>query len=726
MSDAPNTPPSPRTDLPLLPSRLPADGEHAGVCNLCEATCGLRITVAGGAVTAVRGEPSDPLSRGYVCPKGVSLADVYADPDRLTVPLRRTADGWEEMAWDDAVELVAQRLAGTIRDHGRNAVATYTGNPSAHSLGALTHGLVLHRALRTQQRFSASSVDQVPHQLVTHLLYGHQLLVPVPDLDRTDHLLVIGGNPMASNGSMMTAPDFPNRMRALRARGGRLVVIDPRRTETARIADEHHFVRPGTDAALVLAMLHVLLHEADTAPALPEWMDGLEEVRALVAPVTPDLAASVTGVPADVVRRLALDLAAAPRAVVYGRLGVSTQRFGTLTQWGIQLLNIVTGNLDREGGSMFTEPAADIVGMGVIGAGSVGRWTSRVRGVPEFAGELPSAVMREEIETPGEGQVRALVTMAGNPVLSTPEGHRLAEALDGLDFMVSIDVYLNETTRHADVILPPTSALERDQYDLLFHALAVRNTARFVPALAEPGPDQRHDWWIFSRLGTRIAELLDEPLSGQAALTASVTPRDVVALLLQQTGRTTLEALLAEPAGVDLGPLRPVLPERLQTPDRRVALVPALVREEVARFAAWSEEAAGAPTGEELLLIGRRHQRDCNSWLHNTTRLTRGRPRHHLLMHPDDLTRRGLQDGARVRVTSRVGSVEVEVSATDDVMPGVVSLPHGYGHGVAGVRLRVAAEVPGVSINDLTDTAALDVSGNAALSAVPVTVAAAG
>lgn len=720
-------------------------GTRLAACNLCEAICGLELTITDGEVTGVRGNPEDPLSRGHVCPKGVAIADVYTDPDRLTRPVRRTGEGadatWEELGWEEALDLVADRLAEVVREHGRDAVGLYLGNPTAHSLGSATHGTALWRALRTKNRFSASSVDQFPHQYVAWQLFGHQLLIPVPDLDRTSYLLVVGGNPMASNGSLMTAPAFPQRLRDLRSRGGRMVVLDPRRTETAAAADEHHFVRPGTDAWLLLAMVRVLLAEGLATPAA--YVDGVERLRELVEPFTPQLAERVSGVPADVVERLAREVAAADGAAVYGRLGVSTQEFGSICQWAVQLLNILTGNLDREGGTLFPEPAVDVVGRRVIGPGHLGKWRSRVRDLPEFAGELPVSVLREEIEEADgsdSGRIRALVTNAGNPVLSTPDGARLDAALATLDFMVSIDIYVNETTRHADVILPPTTALERDQYDLVFHNLAVRNTARYTPPVFGIGAHQRHDWQIYGALAARLAERLGRPAGRRERLLArlgltrlTASPAALLTGLLLTGRRTTMLQLRAHPEGVDLGPLRPTLPGRLQTPGRRIDLVPDLLVADLDRLHAWlaaRDAVAGSDSGSgdggpegELLLIGRRHQRDNNSWMHNTTRLTRGRARHHLLMHPDDLAARGLADGDRVAVSSRVGRVEVEVSATQDVMPGVVSLPHGYGHGRPGSRMRHADELPGVSVNDLTDPGPLDVSGNAVLNGVPVQVA---
>lgn len=698
-----------------------------GVCNLCEAICGLEVTIGGddgATVTSVRGNPADPLSRGYICPKGVSLADVYADPDRLRRPVRRVGRGvdatWEELDWEEALDLVADRITATIREQGGDAVGVYLGNPNSHSLGFGTHGAGFVRSLQTHNRFSASTVDQIPHQLVAHLMYGHQLMVTIPDIDRTSFFLVVGANPMASNGSLMTAPDFPRRMRDLRARGGRMVVLDPRRTETAKIADEHHFVRPGTDAPLLLAMLQVILTEGLARP--PAYVDGLDHLADLVADFTPEAAERASGVPAATVRTLARDLVAADAGVVYGRMGVSTQPFGTVCQWAIACLNLLSGHFDQPGGAMFTEPAIDMVGRRIAGPGRYDRWRSRVRDVPEFAGELPASTMAEEITTDGPGRITTMVTVAGNPVLSTPGGQHLADALETLDFMVAIDFYVNETTRHADVVLPPTSALERDQYDLIFHGFAVRNTARWTPAVLEAGDDQRHDWQIFGALTARISERLGTPLSEEAAGSAAASPADLVELLLATGGRTSMEALRESPEGVDLGPLRPTMPARLQTPEHRIDLVPSLVADDLPRLRT-ALEASRRGEGE-LVLIGRRHQRDNNSWMHNLTRLTKGRARHHLLMHPDDLAARGLEDGALVAVSSRVGRVEVEVSSTADLMPGVVSLPHGYGHQVDGTGLSHASTVPGVSINDLTDPALLDVSGNAALSGVPVTVAA--
>ena len=696
-----------------------------GVCNLCEAICGVTFTLENGAVTSVRGNPDDPLSRGHICPKAFAMYDVYADPDRLRRPVRRVSaaeDEWVEISWDEALDEVAAGLARAVNEHGRDALAIYLGNPNVHSLGALTHGPPLVRSFGTRNVYSATSVDQLPHQLIAMEMYGHQALLPVPDIDRTDLFVLFGGNPIASNGSMMTVPDFPRRLRDLKARGGRFVVVDPRRTESAKVATDHHFVRPGTDAGVLLAMLHTVFAERLATP--PPYAAGVADVERAVADFTPEWAAALSGLDAEAIRQLARDLATTKRAALHGRVGVSTQEFGSVCQWAIQCLNLLTGHLDWQGGVMFTSPAIDAVGRGLIGRGHRGVWRSRVRGLPEFAGELPVSTLVDEILTPGDGQVHAVLTLAGNPVSSTPDGKRLGEALERVDFMAAVDFYVNETTRYADVILPPTHSLERDHYDLAFHLLAVRDTARFTPALFDRPDDALDDWEIYREVALRATRLLNRKRSRRRRLFLEarlrLSPTRTVDLLLR-TGRHRLSVskLLKDPNhSVDLGPLRPGLPGKLQTEDRLVhAAPPEYVVDAITRLRQSPE-----PDPDQLLLIGRRHQRDNNSWMHNAPRLTRGKARHQLLMHPADLAERGIDDGATVQVASRVGKVEVEVAASEDMMRGVVSLPHGYGHRQPGVRLENATMLRGVSVNDLTDPARTDVSGNAVLNGVPVSV----
>ncbi len=694
---------------------------RAAVCNLCEAMCALRVEVDGDRVVDLRGDPDDPLSRGHICPKAFALRDVHDDPDRLRTPVRRGPDGWTKISWDEALDLVAGELARIRGTHGPDAVAVYQGNPVVHSLGATTHGQPFLRMLSTRNRYSATSLDQLPHQIVAHQMYGNQWLLPVPDIDRTDHLLVLGANPFVSNASIMTAPGFGRRVTRLHNRGGRMVVVDPRRTETARHADEHHFIRPGTDAALLFAMVGVILHEGLARPA--NYVDGLDEVRRTVEPFTPERAAAVTGVAAGTVRRLARDFATARSAACYGRVGVSTQRYGALCHWGIQLLNALTGNLDRAGGTMLTTPAVDPIRSGVLNPGSYGRWTSRVRELPEVGGELPAVTLADEIRTPGPGQVRALFTVAGNPVLSVPGGSALTEALCGLDFMVAVDFYINETTRHANVILPPTEALERDHYDLVFHMLAVRNTARYTPAVFPKPESARHDWQIFAELGRRYHSLVRSG-SWIDRLLLRAKPARIVDLGLRfGPYRLSLRRLRRSPNGRDLGALRARLPGRLGTRDRRVRGAPERLVEAADRAAT---ELLDSFDERALLLVGRRQLRGNNSWLHNSVAMVKGRPRHHLLMRPEDMRARGIRDDARVRVRSRSGELVTDARPTSDLMRGVVSLPHGFGHDRPGVQLSTARLVAGASVNDVTDPFAVDETGaTAVLNGVPVTVEAA-
>jgi anaerobic selenocysteine-containing dehydrogenase len=718
---------------------------HYRACNLCEAICGLEIKVRDGAIVSIRGDESDPLSRGHICPKAVALQDLQEDPDRLRRPQKRIGERWVELSWDQALDEVADRLAEIHRRDGANAIAAYQGNPSVHNWGNMTHSSAFLGPLKTRSRYSATSVDQLPHQLVAYWLYGHQLMVSVPDIDRSAYILMLGANPMASNGSLWTVPDFRKRLKAMQARGGKLVLVDPRRTETAEVSDEHHFIRPGADAALLLALLNTILSEGLGDPGrLAAFTDGLDQVAELVRPFTPDRAAAVSGVDADTIRRIAREFAAAPAAAAYGRMGVSTQAHGTLCQWTLALLNIATGNLDREGGMMFPHPAMDLVQGPGSKPGHYGIWRSRVRGLPEFGGELPVSALAEEILTSGEGQHKALITIAGNPVLSTPNGRQLEQALASLELMVSVDFYRNETTRFAHYILPPTGALEHDHYDIIFHHFALRNTARYNPAILPKPAAALHDWEIFAGLGRRLRERLRpdarRPLLQRVQgrikdeLMSRLPPHRMLDHSLRRgiygkksPQQLTLAKLKAAPHGIDLGPLQQELPARLFTRDRHIACLNDELRDELRRFdQVLSEQQTQVPLEGELWLIGRRHVRSNNSWMHNSQRLVKGKARDQLFMHPDDLASRGLHDGQQVELRSRVGSVTVTVQSTADIMHGVVSLPHGWGHTRAGVAQRVARKHAGQSVNDLTDERLLDrLSGNAALNGVPVTVIAA-
>jgi anaerobic selenocysteine-containing dehydrogenase len=700
--------------------------KHIATCTLCEAACGIVVETDGDRVASIRGDDDDPHSRGYICPKAVAMGDLHHDPDRLRRPLVREGETFREASWDEALALAGDRIAEIRERHGRDAIALYYGNPTAHNLGLLTHGLPFTRALRTRNLYSASSADQMPQMLASQELYGHLGLVPVPDVDRTDHFLVIGANPLVSNGSIMTAPDMKRRIREIRERGGRVVVIDPRRTETAEAASEHVFVRPGTDAFLLLAMVHVLFAENLVRPGrLADRVDGLRELERVAAAFTPEVVAARTGVEAGTIARLARDFAAARRAVAYGRVGMCTQQHGTVASWLVNALNVLTGRLDEVGGAMFTTPAVDFLGaVSAIGMSrGYDRWRSRARGLPGLAGELPIATLADEIEAGGP---RALITMAGNPVLSAPNGPRLDRALPKLDFVVSIDSFLNETTRHAHVILPPTSPLSRSHYDLALHAFAVRNGAKYVPPVFPKEAGERHDWEIVAHLAARI--LVPAP-ARNAFLAASLRgPEPIVDLglragpygLRKGVGKSlSLGTLRRSPHGLDLGPLERRLPDLLFTRGKRVRLAPPLFTREARAL----ERELGSPPPTGLVLIGRRQLRSNNSWLHNSERMVKGPKRCTLLVHPDDARARGLADGQPARIRSRVGEVVATVEVSDEIMRGVVSLPHGWGHDRRGTRLRVARDHAGQSVNDLTDDRLLDrLSGTASFSGVPVDV----
>ena len=699
---------------------------HYRACHLCEAICGLVIETEGTEILSIKGDKNDPLSRGHICPKAVALRDIHEDPDRLRRPMMksRAPDGseqWREVSWQEALDTTAERLLAVYREHGVHAIGIYLGNPTVHNYGMMTHQNNLFRFIRTNNRFSATSVDQLPHHLTSLWMFGHKSLFPIPDIDRTDYFLMLGANPIASNGSIWTVPDVRKRIKDLKKRGGRLVVIDPRRTETAELATEHHFITPGTDALFLAALLNTIFSEGLAGPDhLAAFTTGLEDVATAIADFTPELAATHCGIEAEDIRRLAREFASASAAICYGRMGVSTQTYGTLCQWLIQVLNVVTGNLDKPGGSMFTLPAMDQVAS--IGPGGFARHHSRVRGLPEFDRELPAAAMAEEITTPGEGQIRALFTGAGNPVLSTPNGRQLDKALAQLEFMVSLDPYLNETTRHADIILPPTSPLEHDHYDIGFHINAIRNTTRYNEPVFDKPDGALHDWEIFTELGNRIAAALGEEPRQPTA------PDQLVDMALKfgpygesqgSDHALSLEKLKQNPSGIDLGALKPQLPQRLMTADKTIRCA---IPEAMLDLQRLRDEYSATHDGL-LKLIGRRHVRSNNSWMHNYRRLVKGRDRCPLLMHPADMSQRDIVDGAEVAVSSRAGTVHVTVEASEDMMPGVVSLPHGFGHNRGGIRMQTAVRHAGVSCNDITDETYLDaLSGNAAVNGVHVTV----
>jgi len=700
-------------------------------CNLCEAVCGLEIRLENGQIKSIRGDLKDPQSKGHICPKAVALQDIYNDPDRLRQPLERSPDGWREIPWQQAFDKVAGKLKEIRRSFGNDAVAVYLGNPNVHNLEAMLFGPEFFRSLRSRNRYSATSVDQLPEQLVSLLMFGHPLLIPLPDLDRTAFHLIFGANPVVSNGSMMTAPGVGKRLRAIRERGGRLVVIDPRRTETAALADTHLFIRPGSDVFMLLAMLNVVFSEnLQSLGRVAGFTTGLKQIEMLVRDYPPESVAGITGIQPASLQTLVRDFCAAGSACCYGRIGVSAQQYGSLTQWLITVFNIVSGNLDAAGGTMFSKPAFEVLKARKPGKKGFADHFSRVRKLPDFNGEFPVATLAEEITTPGAGQVRALVTSAGNPVLSTPNGARLEQALQGLDFMVSIDIYLNETTRHANIILPPLTSLERTHYDVVFQALALRNGAKLSLPVFRPGKGQRSDLQIFTELGWRMhnATWFDRARGWlRKEILQWLGSEWVIRRKLRQGPYSAqgldLKALKKNPHGIDLGPLQACLPERLFTPDKKIQLAPAELVSELHKLHGLPAAHATAvkPAEFDLQLIGRRDPRSNNSWMHNSHRLVKGRDRCLVLVHPDDARSRQLQDGDMARVSSRVGSIRIPVAISDALQAGVISIPHGWGHAGEGSRLAVAQQHPGVNTNLLTDHELLDsLSGNAVLNGIPV------
>jgi anaerobic selenocysteine-containing dehydrogenase len=731
------------------------------ICPLCEATCGLTLTIEGTTVTHARGDREDVFSHGFVCPKGAAFGALDADPDRLTKPLIRKNGKLREAGWDEAFDVIAARIRPLIEAYGPNAVGVVLGNPNVHTLAGNLYPPLLLKALGTRNIFTASTLDQMPKHVSSGLLFGDPNAIPVPDLDHTDHLLLLGANPLESNGSLCTAPDFPGRLKALRKRGGTLTVVDPRTTRTAKLADRHLAIRPGADALLLAALVNVLYAEELTDPGrLAELTEGFEEVREALAPFTPEAVAGHCDLPAEEIRTVARELAGAPTAAVYGRIGSSTVEFGTLANWLVDVLNLLTGNLDRPGGALFplaaTAPAPRQAGPGK--GFRLGRWHSRVGGHPEAKGELPTSVLAEEIDTDGEGRIRALICVAANPVLSAPDGRRLDAALAGLDLMISVDPYLNETARHADVVLPPPPPSRSAHHDFTFNNVAVRNQVRYTPPaipLADGGLDESE---ILARLVLAVSGMHGAPASavddlaiGQTLAKATTDPRspvhgqDPAALAARLTGDTgplrrldlilrlgpygdgfgagpdglTLERVAAHPHGIDLGPLRPRLPGLLKTRSGRVELLPAPIADDLPRL----RRALAARPTDELLLVGRRHLRSNNSWMHNVPALTGGSNRCTLQIHPYDAERLGLTDGGPARVKGDGGELEAVVEITDTVRTGVVSLPHGWGHDRNGTRLTVASATPGVNVNQLLDGTRLDpLSGTAVLNGFPVRV----
>lgn len=703
--------------------------KHFSTCTLCEAMCGIEVTTEEREIVSIVGDKANPFSQGHVCPKAIALKDLYDDPNRIKRPLKKSGADWVEISWEQAFDEVADKLFEIQSEHGNDAVGIYLGNPNAHNMGSILFGPYFYKALKTQNRFSATSVDQLPHHIVSRQLFGHQQQIPIPDIDFCDHFLIIGGNPLASNGSIMTVPMVKKRLQGIQKRGGKVVVIDPKKSETADISSEHHFIKPGSDVLLLLAMLNSLFaRKLENPGVLNDYIPELPQFKSYVENYTPEKVAGKIGIEATEIHRLVSEFTAAKSAVCYGRMGASVQAFGTLTQYLIMMFNIFTGNLDKRGGMMFTQPAADTLPHS--GRGALAKSKSRVRGLPSFAGEYPVVCLAEEITTPGEKQIKAMVVGAGNPIVATPNVEQLDSAFASLDYMVAVDFFITETTRHADIILPPVTGLERDHYDVVFHNFAVRNFAKFSPAVFEPESESKTDWQIYLAL----AERLDQKRGGDPEKYKALwqkEPKGVVDDLLR-SGRyangehqLSIDKLIATPHGIDLGPLQPELPHAIFHNDKTIHLELDYFMSDLARV----NQHFFAPKADDqprFVLIGRRHLKSNNSWLHNSKRLMKGKSRCTAQIHPQDADALGIDNGSEIIVTSRVGEVQIEAEVTSKIMPGVVSIPHGFGHNKKGIQLDVAAQHAGINTNILTDEMLVDeLSGNAVLNGVPVSIAAA-
>jgi anaerobic selenocysteine-containing dehydrogenase len=746
---------------------------HYRNCNLCEAMCGVAIEVEDRQIISIKGDKEDPFSKGHICPKALALKDFHEDPDRLRSPMLKTNEGWKEVSWGKAYDFIASKVKQIQKAHGKDAIGVYTGNPNVHHHGNLLFGGVFLASLNTRNRFSATSNDQLPHMRVNLEMFGHQLLFPVPDIDHTDLFILVGSNPAASNGSLTTAPDYLGRLKNIRRRGGKVILIDPRKTETARVVDEHIHVRPGTDAFVFLAMLNTLFDEGLIETGrLKSNIDDIAQIQLLCSDFTPEYVSPITGLDADKIKSLARQLASTPRAALFGRMGTSTQEFGTLATWLIYVLNVVTNHLDERGGLMFNKPAADVIELAALAGqkGSVNQYQSR-SGLPEFSGELPASTMAEQIELPGDGQIKAMFVVAGNPILSSPNGERLSKAFESLELLVSLDSYMNETSSLADVILPSTSQLEQSHYDLVFNFLSVRNVAKFSPPLFDREKSARHDWEIMLELSRRLAgqgvrsraqnEVIFQVLKrlgpdGLLDIILRTGPYGTQIPGTTQIGAFLIDAmqdlfggnhivrklvdmgpygapnrtlskglctasLLNYPHGVDLGSLQSSLPDRLYTDNKRIKLAPASFLKDMSRLRKRGEQYLSVGN-DELLMIGRRDVRSNNSWMHNLPRLVKGKNRCTALMHPADAKARGIQDGDEICISSQIGDIELAVELTSDLMEGVISVPHGFGHSGKDIRMEVAQRRPGVNVNAIIDDGFVDrLSGTSVLNGVAVT-----
>ena len=688
-------------------------------CNLCEALCGLEIEVKDNKAVSIRGDKKDPFSQGHICPKALALKDLHEDPDRLKFPIQKINGKWEQISWETAFQTVAKKLVDTQEQHGMNSVGMYQGNPSIHNLGTSLFSPFFLRSLKTINRFSATSVDQLAHHLAAVYMFGNPNLIPVPDINRTDFWVIMGGNPLVSNGSLMTAPNVSGKLRAIQKRGGKVIVIDPRRTETANKADQHLFVKPGTDVWLILAMIQQIFErKALKIKHIENIIDKekLTQIEAATARFTPILASEITGIPVTDILQLTTEYLAASSAAFYGRLGVSAAQHGGLCHWAINILNILTGNFDVSGGAMIPNPAVNVSGRKPKQI-KFGRWFSRKDQLPEFGGELPATTMADEILEPGAGQIKAMITSCGNPVLSVPNGRNIDKAFEKLDFMVSIDIYLNETTRHSDIILPPATGLETPHYGMFFHNLAVHDAAKYSEPSVEKEAGTKYDWEIFNALTAQIAiERAKRAGTTLPELPKMTLETNLDAMLRSGKSGLTLAELKKYPHGIDLGPMKSNIAQRLLTDDKKIDIFPTIYQQALAKLETPNHD-------NQLLLIGRRHLRSNNSWLHNSYRMVKGRERCTALINPIDANHFNIKNGHFIKVTSRVGQVSIKAEVSDEVGKGTISIPHGWGHNRKGIKMQVAADHAGVSMNDLVDDKLVDsLSGVAVINGIPVTV----
>jgi formate dehydrogenase len=673
-----------------------ATEQHTTFCRICEAACGMVATVEDGRITKLRPDRDHPLSQGEACPKGVAMLEVHDDPDRVLHPMRRRADGegFERVSWREAIADIGTRLRAVRDEHGGDAIGWYMGNPGAFSYSHPLWVKGFVDALGSKHYYTASSQDVSNRFAASALLYGSPALLPIPDLNRTKFLLVVGANPLVSHGSVLTAPRIRHQLDEIVERGGRVVVVDPRRSETAR-QYEHVPVQPDSDAQLLLSLLHVIFdeHLEDTA-AITEQSTGTQLLRNAAAEHPPEATESATGVPADTVRALARDIAAAESAAIYGRTGSCLGRHGTLVSFLLDALGLVTGNLDRPGGLVFGRPVIaldEVAHRG--GLDSYGKVHSRIGGFPDVLGAMPASLMAEEITTPGDGQMHALFVSAGNPVMSVPDGDKLTRALVELDLLVSIDLYVNETNKHADYVLPAATFLEREDLPIAFLGFYTTPFIQWTEPVVAPRGEARDEWEtiddIAGELGIVPLPIPQLRMLGRR-LTRWLTPQRLVELLLRTSaqgdlfglrrGKLNLDVLRKHPSGivVDEQIATGVLRKRIYTRDKRVNLQPQQLREALDRL----RDLGGADSGGEfpLRLIGLRELRSHNSWMHNSPMLMRGKRTHAARVHPDDAVAHGLSDGGGVRITSKHGSLEVAVKVTDEIVAGTVALPHGWGH----------------------------------------------